>query len=369
MNHEVLITDFNAKRLKYIEPFIYLPSYNWILNVDTKMAIAKIDDFIFPVTINEEEYQSSYVCSPYNALVTYGQEELCKIQNFPLRLCLSMVMKTLGKLLKFGKINKNICINNFLLSTNPYPDWNGERYEDTRKNLNSLYPQHAIMYRSLNKHTNKKLIEQLTKSGFMLVASRQVYIFDNKLHDFKKRNNTQNDRRALKKSKYTFVTHEQLTKEDYPVILSLYNKLYLEKYSQHNPKFSEKLIDYWHRNKLLTMFGLRDQEGVLQGIIGIFESENVITAPLVGYNTNLASTNALYRILIYLVLDYADKKGCCLNLSSGASEFKLLRGGQPFIEYSAVYIKHLPFYRRIVWQTIKILLNQIFVPILKRYKL
>lgn len=360
---------FNDKSLKYSEPFIHFPSDEWILNVDTKMTTTEMGGFVFPVTINEEEYSSSYVCSPYNALVTYSQDELFKIKNYPLRCFLSILMKTLGKLLKLGKINKNLCINNFLLSTNPYPDWNGDGAEQERKKIQSLYPQHAIMYRSLNKHTNETLIQQLTKLDFMLVASRQVYIFDSKLYDFRKRNNTQNDRRALMKSEYTLVTHEQINSDDYPVIVNLYNKLYLEKYSKHNPQFSEKLVEYWHKNQLVTMFGLRDKAGILQGIIGIFESERVITAPLVGYNTHLPNQNALYRILIYLILDYSEKKGCCLNLSSGASGFKLLRGGQPFIEYSAIYINHLPLYRRITWKAIKLLLNWLFVPIVKRYKL
>ncbi|HHF7344458.1 hypothetical protein [Legionella feeleii] len=361
--------DFNDKSLKYSEPFIHSASNEWILNVETKMMTAEMGGFVFPVTVNEEEYRSSYVCSPYNALVTYGQDELFKIKNYPLRLFLSLLMKTLGNLLRLGEVNKNLCINNFLLSTNPYPDWSGDGAEEERKKIQSLYPQHAIMYRSLNKHTNEALIQQLTQLDFMLIASRQVYIFDSKLCDFKKRNNTQNDRRALMKGNYRLVTHEQINRDDYPVIVDLYNKLYLEKYSQHNPQFSEKLIEYWHKNHLLTMFGLRDQAGVLQGIIGIFESEKVITAPLVGYNTHLPNQNALYRILIYLILDYSEKKGCCLNLSSGASEFKLLRGGQPFIEYSAIYIKHLPLYRRFTWKAIRVLLNWLFVPIVKRYKL
>lgn len=361
--------NFNDKSRIYSEPFIHTPSEQWILNVSTQMTTIGMGGFVFPATVNEEEYNSSYVCSPYNALVTYGQDELCKINNPLLSCCLRLFMKTLGILLKLGKVNKNLCINNFLLSTNPYPDWNGEGAEEEIKKTQSLYPQHAIIYRSLNSHTNEALIQQLTQLDFMLVASRQVYIFDSSLCDFKRRNNTNNDRRALMKGKYKLVMHEQITKEDYPVILELYNKLYLEKYSQHNPQFSEKLIEYWHKNQLLTMFGLRDQAGVLQGIIGIFESEKVITAPLVGYNTHLTSENALYRILIYLILDYSEKSGRCLNLSSGASGFKLLRGGQPFIEYSAIYINHLPLYRRILWKTIQVVLNWLFVPILKRYKL
>ena len=361
--------NFNDKSKKYTAPFIQLPTNQLMLNVETKVMSAEMGGFIFPVTLNEKEYVSSYVCSPYNALVTYGQDELVKIKNPLLRFCLGLLMKTLGMFLSLGKVNKNVCINNFLLSTNPYPNWTGEGADAHLKEMKATYPQHAFMYRSLNQHTNKPLMDHLTSLGYMLIASRQVYIFDSQLCNFSQRNNTQNDRRALAKSEYELVTHEQITANDYADIVTLYNKLYLDKYSKHNPQFSEKLIAYWHENKLLTMIGLRDQQGVLQGIVGMLESDQVITAPLVGYNTDLPADKALYRILIYLILDYSKQKGTCLNLSSGASGFKLLRGGQPFIEYSAIYIKHLPLYRRVTWKIINGLLGGIYVPLLKRYKL
>jgi len=360
---------FNDKSQKYSAPFIQFPSNQWILNTETTMTTEEIGGFIFPVTLNETEYESSYVCSPYNALVTYSQDELVKIKNRPMRLFLSLLLKAMGGLFRWGEINKNLCVNNFLLSTNPYPDWQGEGAKEHLNKCLSQYPNHTIAYRSLNNHTNEALIQNLTNLGFILVPSRQVYIFDFKLCDFKSRNNTQNDRRALAKSEYKLVMHEEICESDYPNIVSLYNKLYLDKYSQHNPQFSLKLIAYWHKHKLLTMFGLRDSQGDLQGIIGIFESEKVITAPLVGYNTDLPNQNALYRILIYLILDYSEKKGHCLNLSSGASDFKILRGGQPFIEYSALYVKHLPFYRRLTWKVVNGLLRTLFVPLVKRYKL
>lgn len=360
---------FNKKSILYSTPFIEGSSKEWMLNVETKMTIEELGGFNFPATLNNTEYESSYVCSPYNALVTYSKDELVKIKNRPLRFLLILLINSIGGLLRLNKVNKNFCINNFLLSTNPYPDWHGKGAEEHLERCKVMYPDHAIMYRSLNYHTNKDLIEHLQKLGFILAASRQVYIFDAALSNYKNRNNTQNDRRALAKSDYQLVMHDEITEKDYPDILKLYNLLYLDKYSRHNPQFSIKLISYWHQNRLLTMMGLRDKNGVLQGIVGLFESEQVITAPLVGYNTQLGNNKALYRILIYLILDYSEKKGHCLNLSSGASHFKLLRGGQPFIEYTAAYIKHLPLYRRITWKAVQKLLNGLFVPLLKRYKL
>ena len=361
--------NFNEKSKRYSEPFILGPSQQWMDNVDTIMTTSNLGGFVFPVTRNDTEYSSSYVCSPYNALITYSQDELIKINNYPLRLFLRLLLKTIGGLLMRGKINQIVCVNNFLLSTNPYPNWQGSGAEDQLKQCVIAFPEHAVMYRSLNYHTNDALIHHLKTLGFIMAPSRQVYIFDEVLCDYMSRNNTKNDRRALAKSDYQLVAHEEIMEDDYPVILKLYNQLYLEKYSQHNPQFTEKLIRYWHKNKLLTMIGLRDDTGVLQGIVGLFESEAVITAPLVGYNTALPSQNALYRILIYLILDYSNAEKRCLNLSSGASGFKLLRGGQPFIEYSAVYIQHLPRFRQAMWRGVHWLLNSIFVPIVKRYQL
>jgi hypothetical protein len=360
---------FNVKTELYTKPFLEHPSNEWMHNVTTTMTLECMDDFNFPITINDTEYESSYVCSPYNALVTYSQDELVKIKNRPLRFILGILVKSIGGLLRLGKINKNITINNFLLSTNPYPNWQGKGAEELLQRFIAAHPNHAIMFRSLNRHTNKELIDNLQQLGFTLGASRQVYIFDKQLDNYWDHNNTQNDRRALAKSEYQLVHHDQIIETDYPVIHKLYNQLYLEKYSKHNPQFSEHLVAYWHQHHLLNFMGLRDQEGVLQGIIGLFETEQVITAPLVGYNTNLSAKKALYRILIYLILEYSNDKGICLNLSSGASHFKTLRGGQPFIEYTALYIAHLPVYRKVTWQAIRGLLNKVFVPLVRRYKL
>lgn len=361
--------NFNDKSQAYVKLFQQYPTHELISNVKTTMITSQLGKYIFPVTINETEYSSSYVCSPYNALVTYSQDEVHKIKHHGLQIILASLMGSLGALFRFSMINKIVCVNNFLLSTNPYPDWMGEGAADYLEQLRQVYPKHAFMYRSLNEHTNAPLIAELKSLGYVLMPSRQVYIFDSNLDDFFAHNNTQNDRRALAKSEYEVVAHQDIAVGDYARIVQLYNQLYLEKYSQHNPQFSERLIAYWHQHHLLTMYGLRDQHGILQGVVGLFTSEQLITAPLVGYNTALPSSKALYRILIYLVLEYSKQKKCCLNLSSGASAFKMLRGGKPFIEYSAIYINHLPMYRRAVWHFINGLLNRVFVPILIKYKL
>jgi hypothetical protein len=70
-----------------------------------------------------------------------------------------------------------------------------------------------------------------------------------------------------------------------------------------------------------------------------------------------------------ILYDIAAQKGWLLNDSSGAAEFKRLRGAVPEIEYRAVYVRHLPWRRRVGWATLAFLLRRIAVPIVRRYGL
>jgi len=97
----------------------------------------------------------------------------------------------------------------------------------------------------------------------------------------------------------------------------------------------------------------------LQGVVGCFIRGGVMTVPIVGYNTGLPQRTGLYRMLMSMVLQEAAERSMLLHLSSGAAHFKRLRGGKPAIEYSAVYVRHLPAGRRIVWELLSFLLNRV----------
>lgn len=354
---------------RYIQPLMDKGSKYFIDNVETTPLLFSIEHHQFPGGVNNTEYDSSYVCSIYNALVSYGAEESHKISNRLIEYPLRGLMAAISALLKFGKINQNLFINNYLLSTNLYPNWHGEGIENFSTLCCKQYPEHAILFRSLNYHTNARLLERMKNSGYELIPTRQVYIFDRSLNDYNKRRNVIRDKELLEKSAYQVVEHEELFEYDYPRLVELYNMLYLEKYSKHNPQYNQHMIAHWHKNKLLTIRALRAPNGKLDGVIGCFENAQITSAPLVGYDTTLPQTHGLYRMLIYLVLKHTDDQQKILNLSSGAPDFKRSRGAQPFIEYAALYTRHLPFKRRLIWRLVNHALSYLFVPLLKKYKL
>jgi hypothetical protein len=103
--------------------------------------------------------------------------------------------------------------------------------------------------------------------------------------------------------------------------------------------------------------------------VGIVGDGETLTAPIVGYDLECPSSDALYRRCIIYILQYADSRQTLLNLSSGAPDFKRNRGAVPEIEYMFVYVQHLSFFRRAVWYGLSKISLWVYPPVLQKYKL
>ncbi|AUP80981.1 hypothetical protein [Flavivirga eckloniae] len=341
-----------------------------IENVKTTYRVLRVNDnLFFPVTINDEEWDNSFVCSPYTAYANYSKDEIkWKIKNRIVKKLLLILLNVIAKWLRKGALNKNIHVNNFLLSTNPFPEWDGREIEAITAFIVSEYPEHAIIFRSLNIYQHSKLIDVLKASSYDAIGSRQVYIFDLSKEAWLKHRNNKHDNRLIRKSGLRLIDHDKM-KEYLPQALELYRKLYLVKYSKFNPQFTLKYIQECHEKELVKFQGYIDEHDSLKAFSGVFTIENTITSPLVGYDTDMPQKDGLYIHAAQLAILEKFETGLLLNLSSGASGFKRMRGGQPSIEYSLLYLKHLPRKRRLRWQALKVLSNKIGVPIIKKYKL
>lgn len=353
----------------WIELLTSRPSNTLIRNLETRWAVLRVDDVFMPVTINELEYANSYVCSPYGACVLYPQSEVKKVGNVSVRGLVRGLIGALGPLLRVAQINRIVCINNWLLSTNLYRPFNVEHVSDVTQLLADRFPSHAITWRSLNEITNPVLLQRLLAEGYLLVPSRQVYFFDGDDGTFLRKPNNVWDHKRLSTSGLRIVTHDELKASDAPRIEQLYRWLYVDKYSPQNPQFTAELIDEFRSRQLLTMWGLRDSTGELVGVVGAFERNGVMTVPLVGYDTALPRQWGLYRMLMAIILQEAVRLKVKLNLSSGAAHFKRLRGGKPCIEYTAVYCRHLSLASRLAWRSLAALMQNVGVPILRKYQL
>ena len=341
-----------------------------ITNVQTEVRCISVDDrWFFPVTINNTEWKNSYVVAPYNAYVTYAEEELKReISNKLAVIALLPLIRALGPLLKLAAINKVVHINNFIFSTNPYPAWHGEGMDAISTFIVSQYPKHMVVFRSLNEQQNSGILAASTSCGFRNIVSRQIYMYEPDRRKWQRHNNNYQDTRKLKQLGLRHLNHSEMGAY-LPEALRLYNLLYLEKYSVHNPQFTLAFFRECHENHLLHFQGYIDGQGTLLAFSGLFIYGGTITSPLVGYDTAAPLNDGLYIHAIRSIFEHMFESGLILNLSSGAAKFKRLRGGKPCIEYSALYYSHLGLTTRAVNKLLEFVSNRIGKPLLEKYEL
>ena len=347
-----------------------------INNVSADMYYLQWNGYGFPVSVVDTYIpDNSYVVSIYNTYISYGLQELAFI-TLPraLKFFLSKIMLGFGFLLNKNQIDKVVYINNWFLSTNLYPlDWQPEQCADLIKLLTQRFKNHAICFRSLNCAYYAKIIREFTQAGCFMLGSRQVYLFDGRRGtetEFLNCKDTKRDIRFVQKGSNTLSDIAPVAPDAvFDNIESLYNALYLDKYSTLNPQFSADWLNHSQQAGLVKLKTLHNINHETIGVIGIFEQHQVMTVPIVGYDTALPQKMGLYRQLMHHSMLYATTSKQWLNLSAGASDFKRFRGGKGEIEYSAVYIKHLPIWRKINWYLLSSVIYCVAVPIMKKFKL
>lgn len=341
-----------------------------INNVHADMDVLRVDDLVFPVTVNSGKFNDAWVCSPLTTYWRYAQEEMSRYAYVMGRFLFLFICHVYGYLLKFARIDQAVTINNWVLSTNIYPALTNEQaLTQMIASARKKWPGHGIWFRSLNQELNADWLHALRELGLTLIPSRQVYLFDDLANGVRQHANLQRDMHLLKSTTLLRVCDSEIRQQDYARIAELYKLLYIDKYSQLNPEYTASFMQAWHTAGLLHFYAFKSDDGVLQAIVGLFQLQGVVTAPIVGYNTALPRELGLYRLLMAAVFEHAIKNKLIVNLSAGAAHFKRLRGGKPAIEYSAVWSAHLPMRTRIVIACLGWLTTKIGIPVMKKYQL
>lgn len=352
----------------YLTPILKNEAKYFIQNVQTKTYMLEVDHLVLPLTVNDEEYDNSYVCSPYTHYISYAKEELWELKSPLLEKLLLPPIHILGHWLKWSQINKVVVVNNWFLSTNLYHRMTDKQLEQITLFLKERFPVHAIMFRSLNRRLYPELFSHLSELGFCPLFSRSVYLcYPEKLQQMnrKSRKDLNNDKRLLRNSGYEILDQDALTEDEIKMVRRLYNRLYIEKYSEHNPLFTEAYYLNAFKNHLLQCRVLK-KDGKIEGAIGFFTRDGVLTTPILGYDTSLDKREGLYRMLSYLIVEEVVQNNYIGHFSAGAGGFKRSRGAEQENEYSFVYAQHLPKHRQYIWKILHFILQTIVEPLARK---
>jgi uncharacterized protein YlaI len=359
------IKDKDVKVYNYFKIFI---KEKPITNLNTEIFFIEINNKVIPCTLNNEEYDSTYINSLYAAFILYSREEIKKTKNIFLIYGFKLISIFFSFIFKVIKINKVIQINNWLLSTNIVVELEDIEIEKIKEKLLKEYPKHVYLMRSVTEKLNFNTYNNLKKHKFDFMPTRKVYLYDKE--NKKKNNNIKNDIRLKNKTDFKLRKincSEDFSEEDFKKIEILYNNLYIDKHSKYNPQYNYLFIKNLVENNLIELY-VYEKNNIIEAVGGMFSDKNLLTLPIVGYNTEINQKEGLYRLIILEVLLNIESQNKNLNLSSGVGEFKELRGGKGNNEYAAIYLKHIPFYKRFFWKILIKMLN-VGLKIVEKYKL
>lgn len=362
---------FAGKAYEYVAAIAKSPE-RYISNIRTSYQLLTIGTVALPMSVNDFELDNAYTCSPYTHYISYAYDELSFVPNRFLRFVCWVLLIPFSALFRISKINKVVVLNNWLLSTCLYPDIKRNDVTAITEHVQEVHRSHAIQWRSLQHIQHADLLKSLKDVGYILVPSRQVYIWKSEYYQQstkRQRKNFNQDQRILQSEDMFVVPLDTNDERMITQLRKLYDKLYINKYSRCNPQLTDAFFELIQRLGIIDVYHLHHRKLEQHAVVGLFRNNTTVTAPILGYDTEQPTARKMYRACSAMSYQAAQAEGLTCHKSSGAPEFKRNRGCKPEVEYSAVYVKHLPWYRRLIWITVAGVLNKVAVPVMKKYEL
>lgn len=351
---------------RYLQPLMQDVSAH-IQNVAAPLHVVGSGDVLLPYTVATPQ-ERSYVTAPRAHYVDYGRDELHKIGSKLGEMSADAVLASIGRVFDHLGFDDVVYVNNWLLSTNLYPALDGPHAQQHIASivdaLRMRYPARTIVFRSVNTWRHQALRGWLEDLGATSVFARRVNIQATREPGLWKLKAVKEDIRLRRKSPYTVLEKDALTAADDARLVALYNKLYVEKYSALNPQFTTRYMAHIRTDPAWRMRALTC-EGRIDGVIGWYARDGVMTPPILGYDTALPQKRGLYRMLSLMLAEAARDADVTLNMSAGVARFKQLRGATSHLEYNMVFDRHLPKRRRAPWRVIRTLCDRVGVPLIE----
>ena len=339
---------------------------HYVANAASRMALLACGERRLPVTIDDGGLGRSYVASPHSAYVLYAREEIDIVGMKRGRRAARLALSMLDRLLRAADLNRCVHVDNWLLSTNLHDGWEGEGLADIRRLLAQRFPRHLLVLRSIDPWSSPALLEAARADGWVLAPARQIWVVDDLARDWSPRNNQANDRRALAVSGLRMDEPDAFSEIEAARVAQLYRLLYVDRYSALNPIFTPAFVQLTQRIGLIHYRVARDSDGTIMAVAGMMARGDVMTPPVVGYDTTRPRSEALYRIASWMFSDWAMARGLRLHGSAGAADFKRRRGAHGEIEYMAIHAGHLGAARRTTVRALAAMLEAWLVPMMRR---
>ena len=346
------------------EKFLYLKALItnnlnfYIDNCDAEIILLEHEGLYIPLIVTDNIPNQTYLTSLISSYITYPKQILNnKFVN--------LFFDFFSNILTYFNMDKVIYVNHYLISTNINYEFSDKQISDITTFLKQKFPDYAICFRNIAHETNETLFNSLKYNKFRFLINRCSYYIDSdNLKNVFKKQSLKKDLSLSKKGKYKISN----SVTDISQQAKLYNDLYINKYTEINPKYNKEFIKML-KDSGFESYSLLNKQNEIVGFYVPFVFNNTVSVPWFGYDTSLSQKDGLYRLLMLNIIEYAKNNNLNLNLSSGVGEFKQRRGAKPYWEYLAIDYSHLNIVRKILYFVLIEITNKISFPLAKFFNI
>jgi hypothetical protein len=319
---------------------------HWVANSSARLSALPTSAGALPLTFTERSgADEAYVASLRSAWVRYPAFEASRALRPGVPEPIARIaLSPLDALIAMAGLDRAVIVSNRLVSTNLHTPGLPQAVPHLADALQARFPDRPFALRNVCAAVDPALPTALQRAGWALLPARLVYCCRPRDPALWQRNRVRQDAKLLDRDAVEVINAEGLRPEDIPRLRWLYAQVFLLKHSRLNPDYTDAFFADAPRTGTMDLKALR-HEGRLIGVIGLVRQHGWITTPMLGADPQAANA-APYRRLMALLLRQARENGDQLHYSSGAGEFKRARGGEPAIEYTAVFGRHLSAPRR-----------------------
>jgi hypothetical protein len=340
-------------RAAYLRDFLRLGPALLASTTEQERFVLAVDGTPIPVVVNDGREKDCYLLSPYAHYVKYARLEFDKISGMQARL-LGRAVTSVGRLCLPLGFNRCLSVNNWLFTTSPDLRLTPSQLATVTRTLVERHPGLPIIFRCVDAR-DPATQRTFADAGYKLVVNRPVHEWHPERTERKHRRQARHD---LKKLLHPPAGLEVETPATLPPgaeedVHRLYSLLYIQKHAGYNCRYTARFFRAAHDTGVMQ-FVLVRLEGRIVAFCTLFEDGDRTVLSLVGYDTALDRQKyPLYRMMMAHGLRLGFERNRLIFLSTGAATFKHNRGSKEWMEYEAVYDRHLPGYRRLPWSAFK----------------
>jgi hypothetical protein len=329
------------------------PGY-FLSNSHASSFALDFDGMLIPLVVSDSNPADASVCSIESHYVESPLKQMGQLKGLLTPFLGRPFLMLLRAVIRAGGLGRVVYLNDWLMTTNFEVRLNTAQVQEITRFLTSKFPERAIVVRSVNRWTRRKLFLALRGSGYTLLRGRRIYVFDPLQENFKLKENLVKDLRLLEQWPGP-IKQGPLSQEGIQRVAELYRGLYLQKYACGNPAFTLPFFEAVINGSVFEARYLEIDGEILAFTAWKQESESML-ATLIGYDLSKPQKMGLYRTAFAIDFKTSLERKVPYNLSSGAGSFKKLRGAVPTTEYDAVYFRHLSQRQRLFWRVFQMMM-------------